>query len=306
MIVQKEVTPQLSTSYLVRCHDTVSGYVTKAADCVGATTPSALYTLLGLGYPNSPHRPDAPYLDVLRFESSELMRLTKAMGGCTLEEAAANNGPFVERAPFNGLGLTAGGSPPVPLWFLDHCRLPPGAELWRVHPNGQEELLATYRDIGLGWLGAYGALPIESRVLPSLMIGPLAKWSDVTWPVDLLPDGETVVLASAGEPPMVGFDRTARGYWRRKVPLAEVGDYYDLWLTGTWHGARFRIVHRWEQQGQIRVELFYIGRNADEAESLGLAKLDAGVYAWSAPVSELIDVQAVQHTPSALSAHAPQ
>jgi hypothetical protein len=88
--------------------------------------------------------------------------------------------------------------------------------------------------------------------------------------------------------------------------LAEVGDYYDLWLTGTWHGARFRIVHRWEQQGQIRVELFYIGRNADEAESLGLAKLDAGVYAWSAPISELIDVQAVQHTPSALSAHAPQ
>jgi hypothetical protein len=306
MIVQKAVTPQLSSSYLVRCQDTVAGYVTDAADTADATTPAALYTLLGLGFPDSPHRPDAGYLDVLRFESNELMTFTRPIGGRTAGEAKANNGPFVERPPFDGLGFTAGGHPPVPLWFLDHCRLPPGAELWRLHASRPEELLATYRDIGLGWAGAYGPLPIESRVLPSLMIGPLVRWQDVTWPADLLPTGEAVVLASAGEPPIGGFERSARGYWRREVPLSEVGDFYDLRLTGTWRGARFRIVHRWERDDRIRAELFYIGRNADQAESLGLAKLDAGVYAGAAPISELTDVQRLQITPIALSAHAPR
>lgn len=306
MIVQKAVTSQMSWSYLARCQDTVSGYVTNAADIADATTPAALYALLGLGFPGSPHRPDAPHLDVLRFESTELMTFTNAIGGRTVEEAKANDGPFVERPPFNGLGFTAGGQPPVPLWFLDHCRLPPGAELWRIHASGQEELLAVYRDIGLGWGGASGVLPIESRVLPSLMIGPLVKWSDITWPADLLTDGQTVVLASAGQPPMGGFERSARGYWRREVTVSEIGDYYDLQLYGTWRGARFRIVHRWEQNEQIRAELFYVGRDADEAESLGLAKLDAGVYAGSAPISDITDVQGVQNTPSPLSAHAPQ
>jgi hypothetical protein len=305
MIVQKAVTPQMSSSYLYRCQDTVSGYVTNAADVADMTTPAALYAQLGLGFPGSPHRPDAPYLDVLRFESTDMMTFTNAIGGRTVDEAQANGGPFVERPPFNGLGFTAGGGQlPVPLWFLDHCRLPPGTELWRIHANGEEELLAMYRDIGLGWDGAQGALSIESRVLPSLMIGPLVKWQDVTWPADLIDD--TVVLASAGEPPMVGFERSARGYWRREVQLADVGDVYDLQLQGTWRGARFRIVHRWEQGEQIRAELFYIGRNSDEAEALGLAKLDAGVYAGSAPITELLDVQGVQSTPSQLSAHAPE
>jgi hypothetical protein len=306
MIIQKAVTPQLSSSYLMRCHDTVSGYVTSLADTVDITTPAELYTVLGLGFPGSPHRPDAPYLDVLRFESTDLMTFTNAIGGRSPEEAQANDGPFVEHPPFNGFGFTVGGNPPVPLWFLDHCRLPPGAELWRLHANGQEELLAIYRDIGLGWQGANGPLPIESRVLPSLMIGPLVKWQGVTWPADLLPETKTVVLASAGEPPMGGFTRSARGYWRREVPLDDVGDFYDLQLNGTWRGARFRIVHRWEQSGRMLAELFYVGRSAPEAEALGLAKLDAGVYAGSAPISELTDVQGLQNTPSTLSAHAPE
>lgn len=303
MIVQKAITPQLASAYLTRCHDTVSGYVTDAVDAVDAKTPAELYSLLGLGFPGSPHRPDASYLDVLRFESTDFMTFTKALGGRTVEEAQANGGPFVERPPFTGLGSTAGGNPAVPLWFLDHCRVPPGTEVWRVHASGHEEMLAAYLDIGRGWVGAHGTLPIESRVLPSLMIGPLAKWQDITWPADLVE--QTVVLASAGEPPMDGFERMPRGYWRREVPLDEVSDYYDLQLTGTWRGARCRIVHRWEQRGQIRVELFYIGRNADEAESLGLAKLDAGVYAGSAPLAELLDVQAVQKAASSLAAPAP-
>ena len=84
MIVQKAVTPQLSSSYLTRCHDTVSGYVTNLADTVDITTPAELYTVLGLGFPASPHRPDAPYLDVLRFESTDLMTFTNAIGGRTL------------------------------------------------------------------------------------------------------------------------------------------------------------------------------------------------------------------------------
>src|SRR5262249_25036477 len=152
--------------------------------------------LLGLDFPGSSHRVDTPYLDVLRFESNELMTFTNAVGGRTAEEAKANDGPFVEHAPFNGLGFTAGGQPPLPLWFLDHCRVPRSAELWRAQADGQEELLAVYHDVGLGWAGAHGPLPIESRVLPSLMIGPLVKWQDVTWPADLLHDRETVVLAS--------------------------------------------------------------------------------------------------------------
>jgi len=49
-----------------------------------------------------------------------------------------------------------------------------------------------------------------------------------------------------------------------------------LQLNGTWRGARFRIVHRWEQGRRMLAELFYIGRNALEAEALGLAKARRG------------------------------
>jgi len=50
VIVQKAVTSQTSSSYLTRCHDTVSGYVTSLADTVGISTPAELYTVLGLGF----------------------------------------------------------------------------------------------------------------------------------------------------------------------------------------------------------------------------------------------------------------
>lgn len=105
---------------------------------------------------------------------------------------------------------------------------------------------------------------------------------------------------------MGGFERTDRLWWRREVPLAEVGEFYELWLTCTWRDQPFRVTHRWQEGGVTLARLFYLGRNADIAEGLRLTKLDPGVYTGTAPVAELADVQAVQNTPTALDDHAPR
>jgi len=55
-----------------------------------------------------------------------------------------------------------------------------------------------------------------------------------------------------------------------------VGDYYDLQLNGTGE-ARGSASSIDGSRPPMLAELFYIGRNALEAEALGLAKLDAGV-----------------------------
>lgn len=309
MILQKAITPQQLAGYSRRGVDTVAGYVVDAADAARrAHGVTDLFALHGLGFPGSPFRADAPFLDVLRFTAVELMHIEPAIGGRTREEARQRSGPFVDRAPFTGTGFANWAGPPAPLWFLDQSRLPPGSELWRVHADSREELVAVYLDVGHGWSGvSNGLVPVsvEGPSIPSLVAGAVATWQDISWPADILGDGRTVALASLGEPPMGGFVRTNRQWWRREVPLDDVGEFYDLWLTARWHEQPFRIMNRWEDDGRTMAELFYLGRDADTAESMRLIKFDAGVYGAFAPVDELTDVQGAQRTPSTLAAHAP-
>ncbi|MDD9205154.1 hypothetical protein PU560_01575, partial [Georgenia sp. 10Sc9-8] len=59
-ILQKAVTPQLSTAYLEKGFDRVAGFVVPAAEVAEVTNNQRLFELHGLGYEDTPFSPDEP------------------------------------------------------------------------------------------------------------------------------------------------------------------------------------------------------------------------------------------------------
>ncbi|MFT4470965.1 hypothetical protein ACMX2H_13750 [Arthrobacter sulfonylureivorans] len=286
-ILQKAVSPALSRNYLANSTDTVAGYVLRAADVAEARTPQQLFDAHGLGFSGSPWQRSSETIDVIRFQSPV---------GNYLHDAVAPE--FVDRAPFTGTGLTSWDGGRAPLFYLDEVRLPAGAEHWRIGRNGSEDLLAVYVDVARGWAVVADEARVEPKpVPPSSVLGLRASWRGAEFVADMVDDGNTVVLSSPGEPPaeVSGFEKTARGVWRAKVPLADVTDLYELNVSCTFNGLPFRVLDT-AMDGSRRVfRLSYTGHNADFAEGLQLDKADAGVYRAIAAEEDVQDLQFVQN-----------
>jgi len=267
--MQKAITPALSRAHLVEGYDRVAGYVVRAQDVAFATTPAQLYEVHGLGYGGSPFSPLAPYIDVLRFDSSPQLRYRDVPG-------------YI-----------------VPLWWLRHSRIPPEAELVRIHDDGTSTLLARYGDVGTGWsstdlLGPQPALASLSRC-----VGPVAKWHGAYLEADVVDDGQTVVLALSS-PPLVetGFERSAAGRWYRRVPRAAVTELFELDLTARWKGLDVRVVDQWQDARRyIVARISYLGDDDLRAERLRLDRVEAGVYERIVYAAELTDIQTNQVVP---------
>lgn len=296
-VLQRVPTPARVRTYLALGEDQVGGYVLDAADITWAATPAALFELHGLGFPGSPFRPDAPYLDVLRFPVSPFTQVVAATGGQTREAAAQMGGGFVDHAPFTGTGFASARDQLVPLWWLDAARLPAGAELWRVAADGSEQLRAAYSDVGAGWSVVAGAgEDRQAAASPSDVLGVFGTWRGERCLADPMPDG-SVTVASWGEIPGAGMRLTDRGLWAQRVPAHEVTELHELRITCRWRGAPFLLTRRWRQADALVGRLLYLGRDSYAAEALGLEKTDAAVYEATVPIDDLSDVQAVQLTP---------
>ncbi|MBD3942203.1 hypothetical protein IF188_10900 [Microbacterium sp. NEAU-LLC] len=283
VIMQKIVLPARERSWAQFDDDLLVGFVVRAADVAWARTAGELFDAMGVGFPGSPLRRDAPFIDVLRFPATPYLRLVPAVG----RELDPVNG-FVDRPPFTGTGFAAtpATTDPVPLWWLDPCRVPAGSELWRVHADGREEVLAHYDHVASGWLPRPAG-----RIGSSDVVGVFATWNGQQVLADALPNGRVVV---ASESPWDALRQTERGVWAGVVEPSDVADLHALVVTGTWRGLAFQIVRRYLEGDTMTARAVYLGRDADEAERAGLEKTDAGVYELSAPFADFEDVVARQ------------
>lgn len=268
-LMQKAITPALTHAHLTQGHDRIAGYVVRAADVAFATSPEQLYEVHGLGYPGSPFSPFDEFIDVLRFESSPPLQYRDVPG-------------YI-----------------VPLWWLRHSRIPPGATLVRVHADGSSAVLARYGDVGTGWTLSGAA---EGRaVLPSLSrcVGPVAKWHGAYLEADLVDDGRTVVLALAN-PPLAetGFQQSPGGRWYRRVPREAVTELFELDLTARWNGLSVRVVDQWQDaQRYVVARISHLGDDLARAAHLQLECVEAGVYEAVVYAAELTDLQTNQVVP---------
>ncbi|MCQ1951518.1 MULTISPECIES: hypothetical protein [Arthrobacter] len=285
MIFEKPLSPAHVGTMVEGNRDTIAGFVLNAADVAQMKSPRELYEAHGLGFPGSPWDPAAGYLDVLRFQAPPSVYVHSA----TAPE-------FVDRPPFTGTGFARWGGGVAPVWFLDECRIPPRAQLWRIREGQQDQLLAMYIDAASGWGILEGSgISSPAHTVPQTVIGWVAVWDGFQFPADVV--GDKAVLAAASEPPaeITGFRRTMRGCWSREVPVSELDDLFEVNAVCRWQGHPFRITDVAHDGGARIFRLFYTGHNADVAESLGLNKADAGVYWTVQPESAVTDVEMFQN-----------
>lgn len=295
-LMQKAVTPAASAAILEHGYDRVSGFALRAADVSFATGAEALHEAHGLGYPGSPFRADAPWVDVLRFPASGQLRFEDAIGGTDEVSRLRTGGPFVDRPPFTGLGYQPVGGRHVPQFWVMHTRVPAGSELVRVLADGRSTTLARFADVGHGWRAEDGSAPPSGTAL-SRFVGLMAQWRGTHLAADALPDGG-VALASESEPEVDGFTRTAAGRWRREVPRAEVAELFELVVTAMWGPLLVRVVDQWtDEDGEQVARVSSIGHDANVAESLGLEKVDAAAYEANILMSALHEVTPARLVP---------
>ncbi|GIG20580.1 hypothetical protein Cch01nite_13040 [Cellulomonas chitinilytica] len=303
--MQKAVTPQQSQATWSHGYERMGGFVVRADSVEWATTAADLVVAHGLAYPGSPFGPSPQFVDVLRFPSTEQLRFENATGGTDPTTRAVTGGPFVDRPPFTGNGFVAAPGHVVPLYWVVHSRVPAMSEIVRVGADGSSTLLATYVDVGYGWvLEGPHARSVAFPMLP-MHVGPVARWQGATYPADVFDDH--VVIAAAQKPDRrLRFSQTASGRFRREVPRDEVDELFEFYLEARWNGLPMRVVDQMpDGRGGTVMRVSYLGHDADLAEGLRMQKMEAAVYEAQLPPSALTDVVASQLIPRAWAVAAP-
>lgn len=269
VLMQKAVTPGLSHAYLTVGYDRVSGFAVRAADVEFATTPSLLYGAHALSFDGTPFDPDAEWLDILRFETSPRLQFE----------------PVREHL--------------LPLWWLRHTRITPGAELIRVFRDGSRVTLARYSDVATGWIPT--TMPTDqARRLPlSRCVGPVARFRGAYVEADVIHGGRSVVLALANRPlNETGFMPTPAGRWRKVVDRTEVEEVFELIITARWADLAVRVVDQWEDaRGAVAFRISSIGHDDELARALRMDHIEAGVYEATVLASDLTDLTTTQLVP---------
>jgi hypothetical protein len=132
-VMQKVVPHPLVVHYLEGGYDRVAGYVHRADDVAGLTTPELLVRGLGLSYEDSPFSPDDEAIHVIRWPGHK---------------------PALFKPPFLGTGFAPGDGPPVREFKISSQRLPHGAEMYRVDRSGEMTRVATFDADTRRWVGA--------------------------------------------------------------------------------------------------------------------------------------------------------
>lgn len=269
VLMQKAVTPGLSHAYLTVGYDRVSGFAVRAADVEFASTPALLYGAHGLAFEGTPFDPDAEWVDILQFESSPRLQFE----------------PVREHL--------------LPLWWLRHTRLTPGAELIRVFRDRSRVTLARYGDVATGWIPTTMPTNLHRRLPLSRCVGPVAKYRGSYVEADVIFGGQSVILALANRPLNdTGFMPTPGGRWRKVVPRHEVEEIFELVITARWGGLAVRVVDQWEDAaGVVAFKISSIGHDEQLARSLGMDHIEAGVYEATVAAADLTDLTTTQLVP---------
>ncbi|MFB4351370.1 hypothetical protein [Microbacterium sp. CR_7] len=281
----KAVTPARGRAWLSQGLGWVSGYVVRRDDVLAATTPSALFAELGLGFPGSPFTADAPYIDTLRVPAASYLALQSPGTRDVVP-------PFRDHSPTSGTGFVESASAMVPYWWLAPSALPAGTSLWRAHADGREEILAGYANVAEGWVSVrpdFGlpAVPVRSPEL----VGVWAEVAGERMLADVLPDGQVIVCSPQQRE---GMQKSARGVWWRHAEAAEVDRLFAVRVVGRWQNRRVQLVGADRGESGDRAHIVFLGHDAIDAESLGLTKSDAGVYEGVVAAAEVTSLNEEQ------------
>lgn len=265
----KAVTPARGRAWVSQGLGWVAGYVVRQEDVASATTPSALFAELGLGFPQSPFTAEAPYIDTLRVPAAAYLAL-EAPGTRDVVP------PFRDHPPLSGTGFVESASAMVPYWWVAPSALPAGTSLWRTHSDGREEILAGYAHVAEGWVSTradFALQPVPPRS-PELA-GVWAEVGGERMLADLLPDGAVIVCSPQQRE---GMQQSSRGVWWRSADPDEVDRLFAVRVVGRWQNRRVQLVGVERGESGDRAHIVFLGHDAIDAESLGLTKTDAGVY----------------------------
>ena len=267
----------------------LGGYVVRGQDLAQGMSVAELHDALGLSFPGSPFDRGGPSLDIVRLPAAGSIQLASPGS-----DGAGNGPPFADHSPMSGTGFVESASGFVPYWWMAPSPIPAGSTLWRVHADGSEEALAIYAHVALGWVGPTAEKQLRPTPVrfPELL-GTWATTRDERLLADLLPDG-TVVLCSPSE--REGMQRSPRGVWWTTVTPDRVDSLDVVRVSATWRGRPVQVVGMEAAPDGPTAHLVYAGHDAFDAESLGLAKTDAGVYEAVVPVAELADMAETRST----------
>jgi len=152
IMMQKPITPEQLSYYLERGYDRVSGFVHRAGEVAHLKAPGQLYLALGLNYAGSSFDPTATEAYVLRWRAYRANLYRIPYGGQHEAAMRAMEGWVIERPPFRGNGFAPSETSDVIAEFkVDSARLPHNAQIWRLHGEGEEELVAVLDADGPRW-----------------------------------------------------------------------------------------------------------------------------------------------------------
>jgi hypothetical protein len=262
-VLQKLLHPGLAAMVLQRGYDQVGGYVVEASAAAALRTADALRAAYGFADDGS------SWVDVVRFPVPVC---------ATLSAPAGDDRPW----PAYPQGfLRPVGDSIVPVWTLSTTRYSPGAEVWRVHADGRQEMVSAYGGAARGWSGAREWRPA------SRYVGTRAVWNGTEYAADVA--DEVVELTSFAQPGGDGWAQHRPATWSRTVPLAEC-EVYELDFRATLQGVPVRVL---EVIGaDVRVQL--LTDDPAVAGRLSAQMIDFGVFELTGiRGSELTDTQLV-------------
>lgn len=262
-LLQRAVSPRLSQAYLSEGYDRVGGFVVRVSDVRFATSTADLAAVHGLHAADSGWTAQSPWIDLLRFEADWYLRYLGEPGYA------------------------------VPLWWLMHTRVPPGAQLMRRYADGGMELLARYGHLGTGWRPADPGRSVPRMAQLTQSVGTVAQWQGQTFDAELV-DGRVILATSEPPDPQWGFWPGAPGRWYRQVLASEVSDLFGVEVTARWQGMAVAVVDQVTSRGQDLVRIAPLGDDIGTARSLSMVPLGADTFqAWVAR-SDLTELTALR------------
>jgi len=247
VVLQKLLHRGLSAMVLERGYDQVGGYVVEAAAARELGTPDALRAAYGIADDGSPS------VDVVRFFAPACATLKPPTG-------VERPWPAYPQGFLRPVGDTI-----VPVWTLSTTRYSPGAEVWRIHADGRQEMVSSYGGAARGWSGAREWRPA------SRYFGTRAVWNGTEYAADV--DGEAVSLTSFTQPDGDGWSQHRAATWSRTVDLTEC-EVYELDFRASLQGVPVRVLEVID--ANVRLEL--VGDDPTVAKQVDASMIDFGLF----------------------------
>ena len=250
IVLQKLLHPGLSAMVRERGYDQVGGYVVEAAAARALATADDLRAAYGFADDGD------PWVDVVRF---------------VLPVCASLMAPAGVERPWptypNGFLRPVDGSI-VPVWMLSTTRYSPGAEVWRIHEDGRQEMLSAYGGAARGWSGAREWRPA------SRYFGTRAVWNGTEYATDVT--GDVLELTSFAPPEGAGWSQQRPETWSRTATVAEC-EVFELSFGAAFQGVPVRVLEVIDANVRVQV----VGDDPGVAKEIHAGMIDFGVFELS-------------------------